>query len=1009
MTDTATDMTREHYQRPKVREIICKFAMPGDGTWRALNGGFHRWYRHSVDGQARLLNATEDYDKTTDVYRTLYQTLNVFDPSLWMVARPKEEITSDNPLGTPADTVAYTLGTDIDKGRGCNIEDPEIRQAVEAAAQFLVDYLKMSGIHESVWVLFSGGGIYVEIHHEICRPVSSAPEDRAVFFEELTDRYNRLIAWVAEDFFKIHPEYIGKVKYDALNNSKRVFKCILSIHKKKPYAVTPLNRDLIRIDFERARIPLMADMLSEAMDWYSTYDPAEHEALLTLLNQFKEPEAEKQLKSDFKEIWRSSSKVDEKHFPPCIKHIVDSANPGEGKTRFTAVLSTFLYQMGWEDEEAWDLVKTVSDRNGLEHPDYVFYSCFGRISCPACKTIQEDGAGYPHLGLKGLGACQQAEECDRWPGDYALTHVLNDGQGSSYEGAEIEGLIFAENPRLTLDLEKDNAIMRYIEYGKSTCDAYMEYHYGAALSLLSISINRNITLKLKQGDVFPNIWTFLLGRSTISRKTAAISKAQKFADDLFPYVALPQSYSPEGLVEELSEIPRGYLFKDEAGAMLAAMAKNYMLEMRDLYCILYDCQSYKRKLRSGQRKEKRTFDIQNPFINILTATTPETFREYTSLLDLTSGWLLRFIYFYPNYKKDWMAFKPAGDEDFALYGEVLGRLSRIKGMFYSRETPIEIAFNQEAWDYYQTWQETREIELQDTTDAIELALWGRLSFYALKLAILFTVARADYQEGMQVSLDHVKEACRQVDEYFLPVGKLVAEEVAREETTNLQNKILGTLSRAGGRILRKNLLKALHATLRDVHDALSALQESEEISVIEEKGKGKPAFWVVLNKKEVREKSNIEKSQKSHSRNNRNSRKNSDDNTCSNETIATNATNAIKGTIESDLQRAEEQRCEKQSHDWEQAAKYTVKQPKSYSEMAGSVPFDTSSPEAVKICSSFRFQLMKGIAPRIDFLVKDTGLSEAVIQAYLNSASWVRKNDSSPAGIVVYFPVEASA
>ena len=165
----STDVTIEHYARPEVKEIINRFALPGEGAWRALNGDFHRWYVHSREGNtARLINATEDYDEITTTYRTLYQTLNTFDPSLWMIARKREEITDDNPLGTLADTVAYTLGCDIDKGHGCNIEDPEVKQAVETAAQFLVDYLRDHGVHESVWVLFSGGGIYVEIHHGIC-------------------------------------------------------------------------------------------------------------------------------------------------------------------------------------------------------------------------------------------------------------------------------------------------------------------------------------------------------------------------------------------------------------------------------------------------------------------------------------------------------------------------------------------------------------------------------------------------------------------------------------------------------------------------------------------------------------------------------------------------------------------------------------------------------------------------------------------------------------------------
>jgi len=447
MAATATELTREHYLRPEVREIINRFAMPGDGIWRALNGDFHRWYRYRdspAGREARLLNAVEDYEELAKLYRTFYATLNVFDKNSWMAARPREEITSDNPLGTPADTVAYTLGVDIDKGHGYNIEDPETKTAVEAAAQFFVDYLKERGIHESVWVLFSGGGIYVQIHHEICRPRSSTPEDRQEFFEKLTDRYNRLIAHVSEEFFKAHPEYIGKVKYDALNNSKRVFKCIFSIHKKKPYAVTPLNRDAIKIDFERARVPLGDDMIAEARAWYSTYNPTEREPLLKLLDAFREPEEENERKRSskkFREIWRSSFKVDVKYFPPCKRHIIDTANPGEGKTRVSAVLATFLYQMGWEEEEAWNLVKTVSDRNGLANADHIFDSCFGRISCPSCQKIQNDGAGYPHLGLKGLGCCQPEEECDRWPGDYATAYALGDMQA-----AEARDELTAEGP-----------------------------------------------------------------------------------------------------------------------------------------------------------------------------------------------------------------------------------------------------------------------------------------------------------------------------------------------------------------------------------------------------------------------------------------------------------------------------------------------------------------------------------------------------------------------------------
>jgi hypothetical protein len=83
---------------------------------------------------------------------------------------------------------------------------------------------------------------------------------------------------------------------------------------------------------------------------------------------------------------------------------------------------------------------------------------------------------------------------------------------------------------------------------------------------------------------------------------------------------------------------------------------------------------------------------------------------------------------------------------------------------------------------------------------------------------------------------------------------------------------------------------------------------------------------------------------------------------------------------------------------------------KFYPEMAVDVPNDMSSPEAEQICNAFRRSLRRGDAPRMDGLVKDTGLAEATILAYLDSAPWIRKDDSSPSGIVVYLPrpVEAA-
>lgn len=428
MAITATDETRAHYQRPEVKEIITRYAMPGEGAWRALNGDFLWWYHDEGDIQ-RLLNVG-DYDQIINQVRTLYQSLNVFWQPLrfgWRDRPDDSWPSSALPLGTLRDTIAYSLGVDIDRVGG-DIEEPAIKAAVEAAAQFLLDDLRGNGMVESIWAAFSGGGIYVHVHHAICRPAQDDPDTREEFFVFLTDRFNSYIQHISEGFFKIHPEHAGNVKFDSLNNQKRVFKCIFSVHRSKPFAVTPLDRDAIRIDFDRARLPLKPDMIDEARKWYQTYDPAEREPLLKLLDKFKDEKKEIRarerlesgIRSEPGDMFRSPVKIEKADFPPCMKHIISEANTGEGKTRFTAVLSAYLFQAGWGEDEAWDVVKAVSDRNGLDNADHIFDSCFGKIICPTCKTIQTDSTGYPHLGLKGLGVCKPDKKCDRWPGGYGI-------------------------------------------------------------------------------------------------------------------------------------------------------------------------------------------------------------------------------------------------------------------------------------------------------------------------------------------------------------------------------------------------------------------------------------------------------------------------------------------------------------------------------------------------------------------------------------------------------------
>jgi hypothetical protein len=416
--------------------------------------------------------------------------------------------------------------------------------------------------------------------------------------------------------------------------------------------------------------------------------------------------------------------------------------------------------------------------------------------------------------------------------------------------------------RFTSKLPRTNFISKYVECMSQTSDAYPEYNYAASMMILSTLTNRKAVIRMQQGDIYPNLWIFCLGGSTTSRKTTVMNRAKDFLYDVTAYNQLPTSFSPEGLIEELAELPHAWLIKDEAGSLLASLQKSYMADMRDLFCELFECKDYRRTLRKSNKKGASTdFMIKNPYITQLYATTPNNFKEYTTMIDLTSGWLLRFLFFYPRHWKQNKPFTPMNNDMLEKMGKLKDQIEKLYSVF-SREEEIEFVLSDEALMHFQEWQEMNEnvINNERNRDMIRDALFGRLISYALKLATVFTIGSDAFMRRMSlcsyspnsgasitIGLPEIEEACRQVDDYFLPMGMSVVREVDKNETMNVQNKVLAILERKGGKSTRKNVLKDLHIRIRDAEDAFDALVQSGEIDIYDVQGdSGKATKWVTL-------------------------------------------------------------------------------------------------------------------------------------------------------------------
>lgn len=404
----------------------------------------------------------------------------------------------------------------------------------------------------------------------------------------------------------------------------------------------------------------------------------------------------------------------------------------------------------------------------------------------------------------------------------ALLAAVREERGMAPMSEEdLKTLPNAFNPRLEVRLEAGNFITKYMVYAKTTSDAYEEYHYASGLVLASIAADRQIVISMRHGDIYPNIWIFPIGDSTVSRKTTAHKLCKMIVRTKFPKRSLPSSFSPEALMDAIAATPRCYYLKDEAGSLLSSLCKDYMAETRDFLAEIYECDDYYRKLKKSECQ------ITDPYITQYLMTTPDNLKEYTTPLDLTSGWLLRYMWMYPNYPKDWKPFAEKDGEDFEAYTTIYGEYNLLVEKLVA---PRRLSLTTESLQFYQDWQRDIEETAMENADNITKALAGRLMTHAIKMAALFTVCREDFDENSKIELPHIQEAARQVVEYFLPIGRIIIEEVARAESKNVQDKIIGTLKRYNGLIKQRDLLRVLHMKVKDVDESIEALILSEEIA-----------------------------------------------------------------------------------------------------------------------------------------------------------------------------------
>jgi hypothetical protein len=343
------------------------------------------------------------------------------------------------------------------------------------------------------------------------------------------------------------------------------------------------------------------------------------------------------------------------------------------------------------------------------------------------------------------------------------------------------------------------------------------------------------------------------GKSSLARKSTVVEKSEAMLCQVLPRILsalVPTEFSPEAFTEHLSDHNHAPWIRDEAAGVLSVMKRDYMRGFKDSLMQLFDCKPFYRKLRTSQRKGTKTeFRVDDPYLNVLFATTDASLGANTEQNDTLSGFMARFIFFFPQGKKTkWLPLEEGTAANSIFEGVVRDQLTAIAARMAELPECTAMHFSPDAGRYYTEWQRVREDEWTASNDGNAMQIYSRLAPMVTKLGMLFELGSPDFDVSSPIRLEFIKEACQLVDSYFMPTARAVYDLVGANAEKNVIDRTIAYLKKHSGKASKKEIMRDVKIKSADFHEFLDTMIESGvvETKTVKRGGKGRDSLWVFL-------------------------------------------------------------------------------------------------------------------------------------------------------------------
>ena len=405
--------------------------------------------------------------------------------------------------------------------------------------------------------------------------------------------------------------------------------------------------------------------------------------------------------------------------------------------------------------------------------------------------------------------------------------------GTEMTEAEIELLRSGFAVRhLICDLPENHFISQFLTYANQMTDGYQEYKILTGFWLLSSLTQRKpyIDLATTSDGIYLNVWSQLLGLSSLARKTTIIDIARHFFAYAQDSPLTDTDYSLEGYLETLAQTPVLTMINDEVSTVFQKMGQKYNAGYNEFECKLYDCNSQNKRLASGGKKEPKIYTVENPFITKLYGTTFVKYKRSMSIPDFDSGFGFRFLYAAPTYEFEQRPPRIRTVQDIKERSKMEVRTAQLYGLF-KKSPAFPMSIDQDALGYYVNvdFNTQNEIRHKPNQEFIGSA-WSRYSIYILKLAALIEIGKEPISQT--ITLESVKIATSMVLDYFLPTICDIYNLLTVDPKNNKIDKIIEVVKDLKGVASHSVLLRKTRLEAKEFRNLIETTIESGQVEAI---------------------------------------------------------------------------------------------------------------------------------------------------------------------------------